>query len=161
MDLYAPLLWAWGQAAGLGQSDLADLVQEVLLILLRELPEFEYDPRRGRFRSWLKTIAVNKCREHQRRRRPGALSAADVPESSADREEFWEDEYRQHLVGRALELMQRDFAPNTWQACQLLIVSDQTAAEIGAALGMSEAAVYAAKSRVLRRLRTELEGLLD
>lgn len=36
-----------------------------------------------------------------------------------------------------------------------------SAAETGQKLGLSEAAVYVAKSRVLRRLRQELAGLLD
>jgi RNA polymerase sigma-70 factor (ECF subfamily) len=76
-------------------------------------------------------------------------------------ESFWEVEYRQHLVRKALEVMRAEFESKTWQACWEHVVSEKTAAEVGRELGMSEAAVYVAKSRVLRRLRQELDGLLN
>ena len=76
-------------------------------------------------------------------------------------EEFWNVEYQQHLVRKALEIMQAGFEPRTWQACWEHTVNDKTAAAVGQELSMSEGAVYVAKSRVLRRLRQELAGLLE
>ena len=75
--------------------------------------------------------------------------------------ELEEAEYRQHLVARAVELMQAEFEPATWQACWMLTALDRPAAEVADKLGVSVNAVYLAKSRVLARLRRELEGLLD
>ena len=80
---------------------------------------------------------------------------------AGETEAFWETEYRQQLVGRALELMQNEFQQNTWRACWEVVVSVRSAADVAADLGISVDSVYAAKSRVLRRLRKELEGLLD
>lgn len=164
--LYTPLLYRWAQRAGLPEQDAADLVQDVLLVLMKELPNFEYDGARGNFRGWLKTITINKCRERQRRHvlAAGAGGEEDRVQSvpGADElDEFWETEYRQHLVRKALEVMRTEFEPKTWQACWEHTVNDKTAAEVGRELQMSEAAVYVAKSRVLRRLRQELSGLLD
>jgi RNA polymerase sigma-70 factor (ECF subfamily) len=65
------------------------------------------------------------------------------------------------VVRRALELMREDFEPATWQACWRTVAEDQPTAEVATALGISENAVYIARSRVLRRLRRELDGLLD
>jgi RNA polymerase sigma-70 factor, ECF subfamily len=163
--LYAPLLFRWSQRAGLTDADAADLVQDVLLTLLVELPQFEYEPRRS-FRSWLKTVTINKCRERQRKRVLAAGAGGEAEPLAAvaapdDLEEFWNTEYQQHLVRRALEIMQAEFEPKTWRACWEHAVSGQSAAAVGQSLGMSEAAVYVAKSRVLRRLRQELAGLLD
>ena len=76
-------------------------------------------------------------------------------------EAFWEAEYRQHLVGRALTLMQAEFQPATWKACWETVVAGRPAAEVAAELGIGVGAVYMAKSRVLSRLRHELAGLLD
>ena len=68
----------------------------------------------------------------------------------------------QHVAARALLVMKRDFEPATWKACWEVIVSGRPAAEIAAELGLSVAAVYAARYRVLHRLRQEiLQGLLD
>src|SRR5581483_587247 len=74
---------------------------------------------------------------------------------------FWEHEYRQKLVARALELMRAEFQPTTWRACWEHVVSNRPAAEVAAELGMTVGAVYVAKGRVLRRLREELAGLWE
>lgn len=164
--LYTPLLYRWAQRAGLADQDAADLAQDVLILLMKELPSFEYDTARGNFRGWLKTITINKCREMQRRRVPAAGAGGDRDPLQAiagadGLEEFWDAEYRQHLVRKALEVMRAEFEPRTWKACWEHTVNEKTAAEVGQELGMSEAAVYVAKGRVLRRLRLELAGLLD
>src|SRR4029078_12945949 len=111
---------------------------------------------------WLRTVVRNRLHEFARRRsipKPFALKALD-PADSAEGEAVDEVEYRRHVMARALEIMQRDFAPTTWRACWEHVVSGKTALEVGAELGISEGAVYVAKCRVLRRLREELKGLL-
>jgi RNA polymerase sigma-70 factor (ECF subfamily) len=74
---------------------------------------------------------------------------------------FTEEEYRRHVVHRALQLMRADFQPATWQACWEHVVCGRPAAEVAEQLGLTVGAVYAANYRVLRRLRQELEGLLS
>jgi RNA polymerase sigma-70 factor (ECF subfamily) len=82
----------------------------------------------------------------------------DVPDETGL---FAEREYRQLLARRAMELMEAEFEANTWKACWESVVSDRPAAEIAVELGMTVNAVYLAKSRVLRRLRADLDGLWD
>jgi RNA polymerase sigma-70 factor (ECF subfamily) len=164
VDLHTPLLYFWACRMGLSAEDAADLVQDVFLTLVRKLPEFEYDPTRS-FRAWLRTVTENRWRDFRRRRAiaprdtgDAALADAAVPDSTA---ELWEGEYRQLLLARAAQLMQAEFQPATWRACWALVVEGKSGAEVAAELGLSLDAVYAAKSRVLRRLRRELDGLLD
>jgi RNA polymerase sigma-70 factor (ECF subfamily) len=76
-------------------------------------------------------------------------------------EEMSAEEYRQYLVGRALQMMQTDFEPTSWKACWEVVVEGRSAGEVASQLGLTPAAVYVAKSRILRRLRQELHGLLD
>jgi RNA polymerase sigma-70 factor (ECF subfamily) len=57
--------------------------------------------------------------------------------------------------------MQTEFEQSTWRACWEHTVTGKSAAAVGQELGMSEGAVYVAKSRVLRRLRQELAGLME
>ena len=74
-------------------------------------------------------------------------------------EHTWEEEHNRFVATRALQLMQSDFDGNSWKACWETVVADRPAAAVARQLGMTIAAVYTAKSRVLRRLRKELEGL--
>src|SRR5262245_34678554 len=143
VQLYTPLLLFWAQRWGLPKHDAADLVQEVFVILVQKLPEFRYDARRG-FRNWLRTVALHKWRDFLRRRaRPGAAAGdlADLPAPPAD-DALDEVEYRQHLVRRALELMQAEFPPKMWKACWEHVVAGRPVAEVARELGISEGTVY-------------------
>jgi RNA polymerase sigma-70 factor, ECF subfamily len=118
VKLYTPLLFSWARRMGLQEQDAADLVQDVLTLLVQKLPEFRYDQSKT-FRGWLHTLTLNRWRELRRRAGAapavgGAADLADVPSPTKD-EAFWEQECRQYLVGRALQLMQADFQPTTWK----------------------------------------------
>lgn len=165
VELYTPMLFHWAKSAGLGEADAADLVQDVFSGLVQSLPSFHYQPGNGSFRAWLKTLVLNRWRDQCRRRavRPGEVGLGAVPEPAAldPVTELAEAEYQQRLVTRAMQIMQRDFQPTTWKACWEHAVLGRPAAEVAAELGMSEGAVYVARSRVLARLRQELQGLID
>jgi RNA polymerase sigma-70 factor (ECF subfamily) len=157
--LYGPLMYRWAANLGLQGADAADLVQDVFVQLLRVLPQFEYD-RGGTFRGWLRTLLVNRWRD--RRPAPPVLEPEEIPAAAPDPAQAVADEDdRQFLAGRALQLMQTDFQPATWKACWETVVEGRSVADVAAELEMTPAAVYIARSRVLRRLRQELAGLLD
>jgi RNA polymerase sigma-70 factor (ECF subfamily) len=163
-ELYTPLLFYWAKRLGLQPQDAADLVQDVFTALVQKLPEFSYD-RHKSFRGWLRTVLLNRWRDTRRRRTEAPLAADDsafedlvVPDGAA---ELGEADYQQNLLRRALELMQADFQPATWKACWEYVVAGRPAAEVAAELGISVGMVYVAKSRVLSRLRQELDGLMD
>jgi RNA polymerase sigma-70 factor (ECF subfamily) len=162
-QLYTPLLYLYGHRLGLQESDAADLVQDVFLVLVRKLPQFHRQHERS-FRAWLRTIVINRWRDLCRRRH-GAQAApgGDVPEPASPDGmlELEEEEYRQYLARRALQVMQAEFQPTTWKACWEHVVCGRPAAEVAAELGISPATVYVAKFRVLNRLRQELAGLWD
>jgi RNA polymerase sigma-70 factor (ECF subfamily) len=162
--LYAPVIFSWGRRAGLQEADAADLVQEVLVTLLQVLPTFTYD-RHKSFRRWLRTVTLNKWRKnrkHPANRMVHGRSGEPEPVAVADDlEAFWETEYQQHLVQQALRIMRTDFQEATWKACWEVVVARRPAGEVAAELGLTVGAVYAAKFRVINRLRRELEGLLD
>lgn len=164
VELYAPLIYHWGVDQGLTHADAADLVQDVLSILVVKLPEFEYDPGR-RFRGWLRTIAVNRIRDLYRRRSAQPHVTAEKPLhalSAAPIESLFEEaEYQSFVVNRALKLMQGEFREETWNACWQLVVDGLPAKVVAENLDISLNSVYLAKSRVLKRLREELEGLVD
>jgi RNA polymerase sigma-70 factor (ECF subfamily) len=163
VHLYSPLLYYWARGVHLPAADAADLVQEVLLVVVEKMPEFVYDPHRS-FRGWLRTVTLNKWRERCRK----YASAPPMNDAGLSgltdgngTDLFAETEYRQWLVRQALEIMQGEFEPTTWKACWETTVSGRPAAEVAAELKVSVDVVYGAKSRVLRRLREELAGLWD
>ena len=143
--IYSPLLVFWARRAGFDDVDRADLVQDILLDLLKEIPKFRYDAERGRFRSWLKTFVVNRARARWRGRRSaspvGAENDMDELMDAPLDGNFWDQEYRDQLVQYALSVMKTEFEPKTWKACWEHVVSGRPAIEIAQELGLSVASV--------------------
>jgi RNA polymerase sigma-70 factor (ECF subfamily) len=163
VHLYSPLLYRWARQAGLDEGNAGDLVQDVFVILVRELPRFAFDPGRS-FRAWLKTVVLNRWRNQVKRQarapvQPGDAILADV--AAPDDSLFEEQEYRRQLLLQALELLRDEFRPATWKAFSEHGLNGRAAATVAAELGMTVGAVYAAKCRVLGRLREHLRGLLE
>jgi RNA polymerase sigma-70 factor (ECF subfamily) len=163
--LYTPLLASWASRAVWPGEDPDDLVQDVFAVLVQKLPEFVYDPGKKSFRGWLRAVARNRWHDlHRRRRlpvRPDHGRPPPEPEGPDLFAAFEEAEYRQHLAGRALQLIQAEFPPAVWRSFWEYVVDSRPPADVARELGVTVNMVYLAKSRVLARLRQELDGLLD
>jgi RNA polymerase sigma-70 factor (ECF subfamily) len=165
--IYLPLIQRWlGRVPGLGDES-ADLAQDVLVVVFREIPRFDRQ-REGSFRAWLRQVTVNKIRNFRRKRRrlpavgldpaEGFLERLSDPNDDLARE--WDRDHDKHVVQKILAVVQPDFTPATWQAFQRFGVEEIPAVRVAEELGLSENAVILAKSRVLKRLREEAGGLL-
>ena len=159
--LYTPLLFHWLRGTGISEDDAADLVQDVLLVLVKRLPEFQYD-RSQSFHRWLYAVTLNLWRDRAKRKPLAQFSnnqAAIDPPAPDDLDSFIDREYREQLAHHAWSILKADFEPTTVCVFQSLVIEDKPAAEVAAKVGLSVGAVYAAKCRVLARLRQELAGL--
>ncbi len=106
-------------------------------------------------------MTLNCWREQARRRAKVAL-ADHLPEPECPADTLFEEaEYRRHVVGRAMRLLEADCEPKTWKAWWEYVVLDRPAREVAEELGLTVNALYLIKGRLLARLRQELDGLLD
>jgi RNA polymerase sigma-70 factor (ECF subfamily) len=167
VHVYTPLMRAWLGPGRRQPADVDDLTQRILEVVVRKLPEFAHSGRPGAFRAWLRGIAVNVLREFRRAGEPvdqslGTAALIDeltVPASGLSA--WWEREYDRHVVNGLLSVVERAFAPASWQAFRHVVLDERPAGEVAAELGMSVNAVLLAKSRVLARLRQEARALAD
>jgi RNA polymerase sigma-70 factor (ECF subfamily) len=169
-ELYRPLTLGWLNRQGVPACDLEDLRQEVLLSVVKHLPGFQHSGQRGAFRAWLRTIVCRRTADYSRaidadtqaRGGSGAIAAlkqtAD-PDSELNRQ--WDEEHDWYVLRCLLALVEEEFEPITLQAFRRLALEGASGANAAQELGLSVAAVYVAKSRVLRRIRQEAEGLID
>lgn len=166
--LYGPLVLFWGRRAGLTEDDAADLLQDVFRSVAGAIGRFRRDRPGDTFRGWLRSIARNKLRDHFRDRARGPVAAGgseaqtlltQIPDAEPD--SAADSEASRGLLHRALELVRGGFEEPTWRAFWRTTVDGRPAAEVAAETGLGLASVYQAKSRILRRLREELGGLID
>jgi RNA polymerase sigma-70 factor (ECF subfamily) len=170
VDLYQPLIRCCLLRQQVRQQEAEDLTQDVLAVLVKELPHFEHAGRPGAFRAWLRTVTLNRARLYWRagsargeaaggREALARLEALADPDSELSR--LWDEEHDAHVLGRLLGLLEQEFEPVTLHAFRRLAFDGASGQEVADELGMSVAAVYGARSRVLQRLRQEAQGLLD
>jgi RNA polymerase sigma factor (sigma-70 family) len=167
--LYRPLLAAWAARAGVPAADADDLVQEVLLAVVKQVADFD---RRGEgaFRGWLRTVLGRRIIDYFRRQavRPIATGRTDFadrlgelasPETDLSR--IWDREHDEHVARQAMKIIQPDFTPATWQAFRRQVIDGMPAATAAAEGGLSLNAALLAKSRILKRLRQEVAELIE
>jgi RNA polymerase sigma-70 factor, ECF subfamily len=167
VELYGRSVYGWCRRAGLDPTDAADVVQEVFAAVATHVDTFRRDRPGDSFTAWLATIARNKIHDHYRRRRgqplaAGGTAAHDKLQQVSDPIDPSELEATNRLLSRrALTLIRAEFENHTWEAFWRTAVDAQAPADVAEDLRMTVAAVYQAKSRVLRRLRQELDGLSE
>src|SRR5688572_25114578 len=80
VEMYQPWLRGWLRAHFLQTADVDDLVQDVLAVMVRELPNFRHNGRPGAFRTWLRRVLLNRLRDFCRQRLPATVSEGDDPD---------------------------------------------------------------------------------
>ena len=170
VSLYTPLIARWLRNYEVQKSDADDLLQEVLLAVSKDIKAFEHRGRVGAFRSWLKKILMNRLRKHWRTRdrnpKPKGDSdmdarIAELSDPNSELSQRWNREHDQYVLRQLLELTEPNFAPTTWRAFLRVTFDRAKPQDVAEELGITLNSVCLAKSRVLRRLRQEADGLVD
>lgn len=156
---YRDLILRYCRRRGLQESDAEDVHQVVLLNLSRALPNFEYAPARGRFRSYLGTVVRNAI-AHQLNRPKTPEQALDTnvlanmaaPDGGLEGDELWEDEWINHHYRVAMQTIRETFESRS-VACFDRLLAGAAVAEVAEAFGMTVQAVHKVKQRIRNRLQ--------
>ncbi len=167
VKLYGPLIHAFGRQRGLQDADAADLTQLVLQAVASAAKRFEYDPKCGSFRGWLLQVTRHQLHTYQSRRRRFPAGSGDTGahawlEQQPAREEdddLWNSEYQRRMFAWAAEKVRNSSSVAAWQAFWLTAVENKSAKDAADALGMTVGAVYTAKSRMMDRIKKEIQSL--
>lgn len=158
---YGPKVAEWCRQQRLLPNQVEELTQDVLVNLFHHIRTFQYDPQKGKFRAYLRTITRNAIGNWRKRaarahRQPDGEALADLAaqDDLLVRLERDFDIERLHLVMRSV---QKRIEVTTWQAFQATELAGRRAAAVGSELGLSVAAVNVYRSRVRAMIRDELE----
>ena len=163
-SVYQPLVFAYVRNRGVSEQDAVDVVQDVFAKLAQALSRFEFDARRGRFRTWLWRVTHNALADWFRRRNARGRAErawADEQPSYADDmlSAEWDQLYRRRILETVLDRVRHSSQPASWACFEGRILQDRPAAEVAAETGLSPNAVYVNASRILARVREECAAL--
>jgi RNA polymerase sigma-70 factor (ECF subfamily) len=167
VQTYRPVIYRLARRRGLQDADAEDLAQRVLLAVASAIGNYEKTNASTRFRHWLSRVVRNAILNALSRRpwdrAAGSTSVQDLlaehvaadPESTSE----IDLEYRRELYRRAARLVRGDVEPQTWQAFELTVIENRTIEQAACLLGMPVGSIYAARSRIMRRLRDAVREL--
>jgi RNA polymerase sigma-70 factor (ECF subfamily) len=168
VELYAPLIYGFVRKQRLQDADAADLTQDVLRAVSVAIKRLDYDPRQGTFRGWLFTVVRNKLRNFLASRQRLVRGSGDSdmhrllqeqPAPQDDEAALWQEEYQRRVFAWAASQVRDDFQESSWQAFWMTAVEGKSGKETAHALGLTVAAVYLAKSRIMARIKEQIEEL--
>lgn len=169
-SLYEPLIYRLAARKGFQHADAQDLLQDVLAAIARGIDRLEIGEGKGRFRGWLfrisRNLIVNALEKRQRLVFGSGDSdiyerLAQEPELSAQEHTAYVLEFRRELFHWAARSIRPEFQPATWTLFWRTSVVGEPIADTAGELGLSLGAAYAARCRVLARLRKKIEELED
>jgi RNA polymerase sigma-70 factor (ECF subfamily) len=166
VEIYTPLIYQYCRGRGLQEAAAADVAQETMRAVARAITKFEYDPRKGKFRNWLLTVLQSRLSNFlaEQGRQPASASETSLQfhvekESPATEDAVWDAEYYRVLFNWAAERICGEFQESTWSAFWQTTIDERDGKEVAERLGLSVGAVYVAKSRVIARLKREIQSI--
>ena len=167
--IYRPVIYRMARRRGMQDADAQDLVQTVFMRLAASIQRWEKTDPETKFRHWLRRVARNAIVSAFSRQPKDAAAGgsemlnllAEQPEIEKDVEQELATEAMREQYLRAAAVVKTDVDPDTWRAFELTVVRGQSCDEAAALLGKSVGAVYAARSRVMRRLREQVQRMQE
>lgn len=133
-----------------------------MLRISRSIRQFEYDPKKARFRTWLgqiiRTAMIDFHRRRPRDRASGLTETVrqltEVVDESSDAFQIrYEEGCEREILQWACKRVRNEFNASTWDAFWKTAIENQEADTVASQLGKTVGAIYTSRSRVIRRLR--------
>ena len=167
---YSRLIRAVALKAGLTESEAKDVEQETLLCVAKTIHEFESNPARGTFKSWLLNLTRWRIADQFRRRGPSAsappLDTTATGTSTAERvpgpdnfDAAWEVEWKRNILETALARVGRKVKPKHLQIFDLYAMRHWPAGKVARELGVTLVQVYLVNHRLTKLMKREVEFL--
>ncbi len=164
-EAYHGLILSAVQKAGVRGPEAEDVAQEVLIAVAKGMKDFRYDPRRGSFKGWLKTVVRSRVVDFFRRQ--AVRQAGPLPDETPyaghlnELDAHYEQEWNRHLLEQSIRWLQRKIPPRQFAVFDLCVVQEKPASEVARLLGINRGLVYVIKHRTARLLKQHMEALRE
>lgn len=170
-DTYWGLIYGVARQTGLNDAEAQDVVQETIVAVAKNISEFNYDPARGSFKSWLlqqtrwRVQGYLRSRQYQRdgrrfpREQPLDTAVLEQQPGDFNLDAAWDAEWERNLLEVALQKVKTQVTPRQYQLFSLHVLNDLPARLVAQRLGAKLPEVYFAKYRITRLVKQEVRRL--
>lgn len=164
VSIYGPIVYRLAKKRGLDQEQGAEIFQRVCVKLFQWIPQFDYNPQRGRFRSLILKFAINEIRPFQRQLARGPRATTpEIEENLADAEteQWWESVETSRFLQIALEKLAEELNERDYAVFIALVLAGKKPAAVAEEFQLQRNHVDGIKFKAIRRLRRIAEELRD
>jgi len=169
-DTYWKLIYGLARKFGLNEEDAQDVVQDTLVSVANQMPNFKYNPERGSFKSWLRTVIRSRILDHLRKRGKAttvpihvdseggddSFTLKELPDkNSPNMDELYEQEFQKNVVDAAIARVKRKLDPQKYQIFDCYVNKGWDPEKVAAAFKISVNQVYLAKNRITEMIKGE------
>jgi len=165
-DLYAGFVFSIARSKGLRPEDADDIVQVVFTDLARNLPTFQYDRAKGKFRSYLTGLVHWRVMDRLKAgKRDADLKASFCEEAAAAAtaadDGFSEREWQAAALEEALRRIKPDIRPEHYAAFVASTIEGQDTDAVMRLYGLSRDNLYQIRKRLTEKLRETVATVLS
>jgi RNA polymerase sigma factor (sigma-70 family) len=170
-DTYQNLIFGVAIKGGLTIEEAQDVLQETMVTVAKQMPNFKYDPKTGSFKAWLLNTTRWRIADQVRKRE--ALAVAQPQSDDADHETrimhtvidpagqdidaLWEAEWQKNVLAAAVAKVKRRLDPQKYQIFDLCVNKEWPPEKVAETFSIPIAQVYLAKHRATEMIREEVE----
>lgn len=162
-DLYAGFVFSIARRKGLKPDDADDMVQVVFTDLARNLPTFNYDRERGRFRSYLTGLVNWRVMDRLKAaKREAELKASfwEEARTAGGDDDFAAREWQAAATEEALRRIKPEVRPEHYAAFVASAVEGQDTDAVTKLYGISRDNLYQIRNRLTAKLREKVAEVL-
>ena len=172
-NIYRKLIFSMAIKAGLSEQESEEVVQETVISIAKTIKDFDYDPQRASFKTWLRHLAQKRIADCYRKRskesllkdaeETGKTAAIErIPDTNAaNLDAVWEEEWQKELLEAALTRIKKQVSAEQYQIFDFYVLKKMPMEKVAAALGTNAGQIYLAKHRVTKLLKKEISKLED
>lgn len=172
-NIYWKLIYGVAIRAGLAEAEAQDVVQDTVISVARQIPNFHYDATKGSFKGWLSLITQRRITDHLRKkyRQPRGVAAPgsgsltrtglvdQIPDPNTDLDRIWDEEWKQQILQAALKRVKQQVETTHFQIFDCYVRKEWSVSEVARTFGVKPGQVYLVKHRVAALLAKELRDL--
>ncbi len=166
--VYRKYIYVIIRSMGISESDTDDVLQQVLVELWKYLPDYNYDPEKAKFRSWVARVTRNQVISFVRRQK-SHLAKLDKAQAEAQEnylssirtpevEEIATKEWELFISNTAMQNVSKHFSAKAIEAFQLFSAGKKVN-EISEILEVKADSIYKYISRIKLKLVEEIQTL--
>ncbi|MCC9600127.1 sigma-70 family RNA polymerase sigma factor [Stieleria sp. JC731] len=165
VEIYEPFLRHFSRRRGVPESHVNDAVQQILIAIAKSVEGFQDDGKAASFRRWLGTVARHEVIKYMTKMRRHGVPAGGTEtlrslESIADQSEL-SYQYEHELIVWAASKVRGEFSESSWQAFWQTVICQRSVDAVAREFDLSRGAIYMARARILKRIRAQIEEVMQ